>query len=145
MVVEEVTLEEVTFDEVAFEEVVLEDVADEVLDEVAFDDALDDDVLEDVFDEDEDGLDGSFSEDTSSEVAVSFEVSDASEEPSVTFELPDRMLAIEDLFDDASPFAELSAQEQTDSKIGVATTRLRIRKITELFININSLLNGLLS
>lgn len=48
------------------------------------------------------------------------------------------MPPIEDLFDDASPVAELSAQEQTDSKIGVATTIQRIRKTIGFFIIIFS-------
>ena len=70
--------------------------------------------------------------------ALTLDGSDASEEPSVTFELPDRTLAIEDLFDDVSPFAVLSAQEHTDSKIGVATTTQRIRKTIGFFIIIFS-------
>ena len=125
---EDVTLEEVTFDEVAFDEVTLEDVADDV---------LDDDVLEDVFDEvalEEDVLDGSFSKDTSPEVVVSLDGSDASEEPSLTFELPDRLPPIDDLRDEESPSAVLPVQEHTEKRIGIEVIMQNIRRSNDLFI-----------
>ena len=125
---EDVTLDEVALDEVAFDEVTLEDVADDV---------LDDDVLEDVLDEDdfeEDGLDGSFSVDTSPEVVVSLDGSDTSEEPSLTFELPDRLPPIDDLRDEESPSAVLSAQEHTEKRIGIEVIMQNIRRSNDLFI-----------
>ncbi len=134
---EDATLDEVTFDEVTFEEVVLDDVADDVFDDVAFDDVLDDDVLEDVLDEDdfeEDGVDGPFSEDTSPEAAVSLEGSPASEEPYVLFELPDRLLPIDDLSDDESSLAVLLAQEHTESSISIEAIMQNIRRSNDLFI-----------
>ena len=69
----------------------------------------------------------------SSEVSVSLEGSSALEEPPKIIELPNRLPAIDDLFDDALPVAELSAQEQTDIRMGIATAMQRMRKNTEFF------------
>lgn len=148
---EDVTLDEVALDEVAFEEVVLDDVADDAFDEVTLedvaDDVFDDDVLEDVLDEDdfeEDGLEEPFSEDTSPEVVVSLDGSDASEEPSLTFELPDRLPPIDDLRDEESPSAVLSAQEHTEKRIGIEVIMQNSRKSNDLFIKQHSFLLQLL-
>lgn len=127
-VVDDVTLDEVTFEDVTLDEIVLDDVADEVLDEFT---------LEDVFDEvalEEDGLDGLFSEDTSPEVAVSLDGSEASEEPSAAFELPDRLPPIDDLSDEESPSAVLPVQEHTEKRIGIEAIMQNIRRNNDLFI-----------
>ena len=123
--------EEVVFDDVLDD--VFDDVLDDVLDEAA-DDVFDEVAFEDELFEVTDSDEASSEVEVSSEVSVSLEGSSALEEPPKIIELPNRLPAIDDLFDDALPVAELSAQEQTDSKIGVATTMLSIRKSNPFFI-----------
>ena len=123
--------EEVVFDDVLDD--VFDDVLDDVLDEAA-DDVFDEVAFEDELFEVTDSDEASSEVAVSSEVSVSLEGSSALEEPPKIIELPNRLPAIDDLFDDALPVAELSAQEQTDSKIGVATAMHRMRKNKAFFI-----------